>query len=106
MPPADPFATQGPPANLQPVEFDFDAAQAAATALREAAARLADSSAQSTVGDLVRRLRDVADALRDRADTARTENARRAAVLARLQKDLETARRHYSETHVRLARRG
>jgi uncharacterized protein YukE len=132
MPPTDLFADATPPANLQPVQFDFGAAQSAATALREAAdavdraARARTSQARdaerswtggqrrtfdtiesrlgTAASTLVRQLRRAADSLHDQAAAARAENARRSAALTHWRHDLATARRHYVEQQQQLAR--
>ena len=105
MPPSDLF-NQAPPANLQPVEFDFSAASAAAAALRSAAdavdrgaglrandARKAEqhwTGGQRSIFDatenglsnsastLVKRLRSAADKLHDAADAADAARAENA----------------------------
>lgn len=125
MPPSDLFLAQSPPANLQPVDFDFGAAQAAAAALRDAADtvhRAAGTRASNSrdaegswtggqrhtfdkiehavagaASDLVRSLRDAADKLHEQAAAAHAENSRRKVGLDHWQHDLAAARRRYIE---------
>lgn len=100
--PAELFEAQAPPANLQPLEFDFGAAASTVAALRRAAAGL-ESAGGTGATHVARRLRRQADALHDRAAAVRTENARRADALRSWQHHLAEARRHYVRAHARLA---
>jgi hypothetical protein len=123
---------ESPPANLEPVEFDFGAASTAEQALTscaeiiDRAARLRASDARNAVvgwtGDqytafeadenalsrrasgVVTQLRADAAKLRAAADAARAENARRARGLAVWNHDLAAARLRWDQAQARSLR--
>ena len=132
--PVDLFAPQSPPADLQPVEFDFGAAAQAAEALRSAAATV-DRAAQSRASDahpaetawaggqhdvfvstestlsgeashLVTAMRAQAAKLHHAAARAHAENARRAQARVDWQHDLNAARDRFRAAQAAAAKKG